>query len=86
LLCFRAFLLLAALPLRAQTNAAPQFIDLAQYSVLFEPGNPPQIKLQSDRQIIFQMPMVAGLASSTSEEQLSDFTYHCGGQAQTAWS
>jgi hypothetical protein len=75
LLCLSAFLLVAALPLRAQTDAAPQFINLAQYSVLVEPGNPPQIKLQRDRQIIFQMPVVAGLASSTSEEQLSDFTY-----------
>lgn len=72
---FGAFLLVAALHSSAQTPAASQSIGMPQYSILVEPGDPPQLKLRHDQQIIFQMPVVSGLASSTSEEHLSNVTY-----------
>src|SRR5271170_7813781 len=75
LLCFGTFLIAAVFHSGAQTLPASKFIDMPQYSILVEPGNPPQLNLLRDRQIIFQMPVVAGLASSTSEEHLSNFTY-----------
>ena len=60
-------------------SAAPQFITMPQYAVTVassdQPGAPPQLKLERDHETVFQMPIVAGLASSSSEEQLSEFTY-----------
>jgi hypothetical protein len=52
---------------------------MPQYAVTVassdQPGAPPQLKLKRDHETVFQMPIVAGLASSSSEEQLSDIAY-----------
>ena len=64
----------------AQTSSAlPQFVMMPRYSVIVaasdQPGAGLQIKLQRDHQTVFQMPIVAGLASASSEEQLSDIAF-----------
>ena len=55
-------------------SAAPQFITMPQYAVTVassdQLGAPPQLKLERDHETVFQMPIVAGLASSSSEEHL----------------
>ncbi len=52
---------------------------MPQYSVTIvpsdQPGAPPQLRLERDHQTVFLMPMVAGLASPSSEEHLSGITY-----------
>ncbi len=52
---------------------------MPQYSVTIgpsdQPGGPPQVRLERGHQTIFQMPVVAGLASPSSEEHLSNITY-----------
>lgn len=68
-------LLVAALPSTAQGRDSKQSIEMAQYSAEVEAGNPPQIKIERDRQVVFQFPIVAGLASESSQEHLSDITY-----------
>src|SRR3974390_1078135 len=61
------------------SSAAMQAISMPRYSVIVAAGdpsgNPPQLKLERDHQVVFQMPIVAGLASSSSEERLSAITY-----------
>lgn len=54
------------------SEAGIQTISMPQYSVTIEPGNPPQIKIAHDHQIVFQSPLVAGLATTASEEVLTD--------------
>jgi len=73
-------LLAASLPAFAQ---APRLIQMPQYSVAIEPGNPPRITVERDHQAIFELPIVAGLASSTQEEHLSgvEFTLRQTGSA-----
>lgn len=56
-------------------GSAAQTVVMPQYSITVQPGDPPQLKLAHDQQIVFQMPLIAGLASTTSEEHLSDITY-----------
>jgi hypothetical protein len=60
-------------------SAQTQSISQPQYSVTIapsdQPGAPPQLKLERQHETIFQIPIFAGLASSTSEEQLSNITY-----------
>ncbi|MGC1300072.1 MAG: TIM-barrel domain-containing protein [Alloacidobacterium sp.] len=60
-------------------SAQTQSISQPQYSVTIapsdQPGAPPQLKLERQHETIFQIPIIAGLASSTSEEQLSNITY-----------
>jgi hypothetical protein len=52
---------------------------MAQYSATVAPsetpGGPPQLKLEREQQTVLKMPIVAGLASPSSEEQLSGITY-----------
>jgi hypothetical protein len=52
---------------------------MPQYSVIVaagdQSGNPPQLTLEREGQTVFQMPIVAGLASSSSEERLSEVNY-----------
>lgn len=52
-----------------------QTISMPQYSVTIEPGSPPQIKIAVEQQIVFQSPIVAGLATTSSEETLTDIQY-----------
>jgi hypothetical protein len=74
--------LLAVLLVCCCAQASPnqvQLISMPQYSVEIVPGDPPdrppQIKLEREHQILFQMPIVAGLASASSEEKLSGITF-----------
>jgi hypothetical protein len=63
----------------ASAAASQQAVLMAQYSVILapsdQPGDPPQLKLEREHQTVFQMPIVAGVASPSSEEQLSDISY-----------
>ena len=63
---------------RAST-AASQSVLMPQYSVTIAPSNlpgaPPQLKLEREHQTVFQMPIVAGLVSPSSEEHLSEISY-----------
>ena len=59
--------------------AASQSVFMAQYSVTIapsdQPGAPPQLKLEREHQTVFQVPIVAGVASPSSEEHLSEISY-----------
>ena len=59
----------------AQAQGAAQSREMEQYSVVVEPGTPPRLKLGRGHQTVFEMPVIAGLASSTAEEHLSDIHY-----------
>jgi len=77
---FAALLAACSTAIHAQTHAAgQQSIFMPQYSVTIQsseqPGGPPQLKLEREHQVVFNLPMVAGLASTSSEEHLSDITY-----------
>src|SRR6516225_8789629 len=78
---FRCVLLFVLLPLffslhcNAQTQKAARSIDLQQYSVVLEPGIPPRLKVEREHKTVFEVPMIAGLASTTAEEHLSDIDY-----------
>jgi hypothetical protein len=65
-------------PIAAEGPRASKLIEMAQYSVLVEPGNPPRLTIERDHQAVFVVPVVAGLGSSTQEEQLSgiEFALH----------
>jgi Glycosyl hydrolases family 31 len=76
------FLLFAVLSVCCDGQAPPaqsQLVSMPQYSVEVsagdQSGNPPQLKLERENQIVFQMPIVAGLSSTSSEEKLSEITY-----------
>ena len=78
---FRCVPLFVLLPLffshrcNAQTQKAAQSIDLQEYSVVLEPGVPPRLKVERGHQVVFEVPLIAGLASTTAEEHLSDIDY-----------
>ena len=71
------FLLLASATLLgiAQASEPARFIDLPQYSVAVEAGNPPRLRIERDGQAVFVVPVVAGLASSARQEHLSGVDY-----------
>jgi hypothetical protein len=71
------FLLLAAATLLgfAQAPEPAKFVDLPQYSVAVEAGNPPRLRIERDGQAVFVVPVVAGLASSSQQEHLSGVEY-----------
>jgi hypothetical protein len=52
-------------PIAAEGPRASKLIEMAQYSVLVEPGNPPRLTIERDHQAVFVVPVVAGLGSST---------------------
>lgn len=52
-----------------------QTISMPQYSATLEPGSPPQIKIAHGHEIVFQSPLVAGLATTSSEETLTDIRF-----------
>jgi hypothetical protein len=75
-------LLFAVLSVCSNAQTSPpqsQVVSMRQYSVELTPGdqsdNPPRLKLKREGQIVFEMPIVAGLASVSSEEKLSEITY-----------
>ena len=72
-------LLLASCTACCTSTPSSQSVLMPQYSVTIapsdQPGGPPQVKLERGHQTVFQMPIVAGLASPSSEEHLSDITY-----------
>ncbi len=62
--------------LNAQSSEARiQTISMPQYSVTIEAGNPPQIMIAHDHEVVFQSPMVAGLGTTSSEETLIDIQF-----------
>jgi len=66
--------------IQAQSRTdGPRSIDMHGYSVSIEagelPGAPPRLKLERDHQVVFILPLVSGLASTSSEEHLSEITY-----------
>lgn len=54
---------------------SPQLIRMPQYSAMIEPGNPPRLTIERDHQAVFELPIVAGLASDTKEEHLSGIEF-----------
>jgi hypothetical protein len=58
-----------------QVPPPPKLIEMAEYSVLVEPGNPPRLTVERNHQAVFELPVVAGLASTTQEEHLSGIEY-----------
>src|SRR5271157_95192 len=72
--CALLFILAAPICI-SQSRDPDQSLEMAQYSVVVEAGNPPQVKLERDHQLLFQFPVVAGLASDTAQEHLSDIAY-----------
>jgi hypothetical protein len=59
--------------------AASQSVSMGQYSVTIapsdQPGAPPQLKLEREHQTVFQVPIVAGVASPSNEERLSEISF-----------
>ncbi len=74
LLC-ALLLILGAWPCTAQTRDLKQSLEMAQYSAMLEGGDPPQIKIERDHHVVFQFPVVAGVASESSQEHLSEISY-----------
>lgn len=64
---------------------APHFIQMPQYSVAVEPGNPPCLTIERDHQAVFEVPIVAGLASDTQEEHLSGIEFSFRETGSGAW-
>jgi hypothetical protein len=52
-----------------------QTISMPQYSATIEAGSPPQIKIAHEHEIVFQSPLVSGLAAPSSQEVLTDIQY-----------
>src|SRR3954469_1917752 len=52
-----------------------QTITMPQYSVTIEAGNPPQIRIAHEHEVVFQSPLVAGLATPSAQETLTDIQY-----------
>src|SRR4051812_40368503 len=57
------------------SNRRVQTISMPQYSVTIEAGNPPQIKIAHEREVVFQSPLVSGLATPSSQETLTEIQY-----------
>ena len=55
--------------------AEPLALSMARYSVSVEPGEPPRLKVEADHQLVFEVPIVSGLATTTAEERISDIRY-----------
>jgi hypothetical protein len=65
-------LLFAVVPVT--TTAQPshaQFIEMPQYSVAVEAGPVPRLRIERGHEPVFELPVVAGLASISTEEHLS---------------
>jgi len=60
-------------------QAQTQSIEQPQYSITIaaseQPGAPAQIKIERQHETVLQVPIIAGLASASAEEQLSNITY-----------
>jgi hypothetical protein len=69
----------------AQPRPSPKSIAMPQYSVLVEPGNPPRLTVERDHLAVFELPVVAGLASSTEEEHLSGIEFSLHETGSGAW-
>ncbi len=70
-----ALFILAAWPCAAQVPDSKQSIKMQQYTAVVEAETPPQVKVKRDGEVVFQFPVVAGLASESSQEHLSDISY-----------
>ncbi|HEY1902229.1 MAG TPA: TIM-barrel domain-containing protein [Terracidiphilus sp.] len=66
-------------------DPGPRLIQMPQYSVLVEPGNPPRLTVERDHQPVFVFPVVAGLASDTQPERLSGIAFSLRETGQGAW-
>ena len=63
----------------------PTSVDEPQYSVLVQPGNPPRLTVERDHESIFVLPLVAGLASNTKEEHLTNVEFSLHQTQGDAW-
>ncbi len=70
---------------RAPGSPAPQTIAMPQYSILVTPTNPPRLTVERDHQPVFELPVVAGLASPTAEEHLSQIEFSLREAAAGVW-
>lgn len=69
----------------ASDNQPVRLIRQAAYSVLIEPGTPPRIQIARDHEAVFDVPVVAGLSSSTNEEKLSSVQYSLHDKGGGVW-
>ena len=56
-------------------STAPALIAMGQYSVIVTPGETPRLTVERDHEAVFELPVVAGLASATEEERLSGIAF-----------
>lgn len=50
-------------------------VSMPGYSVRVESGEPPRLRVEADHRLVFELPAVSGLATTSAEERLSDITY-----------
>lgn len=65
-----------------QSPDAAQTIAMARYRVVVTPGEVPRLAVERDGETVFELPVVAGLGSTTAEERLSGIactTHESGG-------
>lgn len=63
----------------------PHLIAMAQYSVVVTPGDEPRLTVERDNQAVFELPVVAGLASASEQEQLSGIEFALHESGGGAW-
>ncbi len=52
-----------------------RLIAMPQYAVVVTPGDVPRLTVERDHEAVFELPVVAGLASATEEERLSGIAF-----------
>lgn len=64
-----------ASPSNAQSSDTRRFLEMGRYSVRIDPGDQPRLQIERDHEAVFVVPVVAGLATDTTEERLTNITY-----------
>jgi hypothetical protein len=59
----------------AQSDTLVRYIEMPQYSIAVEPGATPRLRIERGHEPVFELPLVAGLASSAREEHLSGIEF-----------
>jgi hypothetical protein len=75
--CLPAFLTLVTASLAGfgQPPGPNHSIRMPLYSVDVAPGEPPRLTIERDGEVIFEVPVVSGLASETQQEKLSEIEF-----------
>jgi hypothetical protein len=65
----------AAIFVSAQSAETVRSIQMPDYAVEIEAGNPPRLAIERNNEAIFEVPVVSGLGSDSQGEKLSDIKY-----------